>query len=437
MKKQKTRKKIIKLLLSIQLISIIFNFSPVKANINEGEKLVLVKDHKCNLPLEYLDKYKDKWKDNTIWYVYYTDLENGKKQPAFCVEQVIEENIENIVIEFKAEITKPGSDMKTWRILNKGYMGSNYKEWNLECDDDLYVATKIAIQELMEDGDIEGKYRAKKDNNNQEEIEKRVKKVLEVAKKLYNYGINGTEAYEEPKIAIREDNKAIQEKIEDILYYVQNYKLESNGDLISYQVKLENFPKETKILNGENKEQEVFTNSSLKIAVPVNKIQENIIGKIKIENAEVKTNLFFHCLSYGKESQSYRVCSNEKTSTQIELEIEAKPTNLYIKKIDKETKVPISNVTFEIKDEKGNKLQEITTNKEGIAKIENIIEQTVIVKEIKVPKDYIISNEEVNVELKWGEITNVIIENERKKEEKIPDPPKEIKEEPKLPRTGF
>ena len=157
----------------------------------------------------------------------------------------------------------------------------------------------------------------------------------------------------------------------------------------------------------------------------------------KIENAEVKTNLFFHCLSYGKESQSYRVCSNEKTSTQIELEIEAKPTNLYIKKIDKETKVPISNVTFEIKDEKGNKLQEITTNKEGIAKIENIIEQTVIVKEIKVPKDYIISNEEVNVELKWGEITNVIIENERKKEEKIPDPPKEIKEEPKLPRTGF
>ena len=32
-----------------------------------------------------------------------------------------------------------------WRMLYKGYVGSTYTSWGLECDDDLYFATKTAV----------------------------------------------------------------------------------------------------------------------------------------------------------------------------------------------------------------------------------------------------------------------------------------------------
>ena len=41
-------------------------------------------------------------------------------------------------------------DNVLWRMLYKGYMGSSYQDWGLECDDDLYYATKTAVHSMAE-----------------------------------------------------------------------------------------------------------------------------------------------------------------------------------------------------------------------------------------------------------------------------------------------
>ena len=105
----------------------------------------------------------------------------------------------------------------------------------------------------------------------------------------------------------------------------------------------------------------------------------------------------------------------EKAYKEEILNIKANKSNIKIQKIDKETKSPIANVTFEILDKDRNKITEVITNKEGIAEINNLYPQTVIVKEINVPEPYILSNEEKQVKLEWNKTSNVIFENERKK----------------------
>lgn len=89
-------------------------------------------------------------------------------------------------------------------------MGSTYKDWSLECDDDFYTANKVALHSLAEGISPKDKYilgNRSVDGNTVEEIQRRGAKVLEVAQTLYEYGINGTEIYKSPVVNIKKVEK--------------------------------------------------------------------------------------------------------------------------------------------------------------------------------------------------------------------------------------
>ena len=417
--KQKILKKIlIILMLVIQILQISGNFLYSEATIKEGDFVVLQADHECDSVLEYWMEDFKKWSYKIVWYVYYIDKEDNNKYPAFCIEPQ-KEGVGTGYESYEA-LVKEENRNSIWRILNKGYMGSTYQEWNLECDDDLYSATKVALHSIAEQIEPKAKYvlgNRSVDGNTVEEIRRRGEKVLNVAQSLYEYGINGTETYVSPKINITKVEEAKIEKIGDISYYIQDYKVTANKYLKSYQVEIQNFPIGTKILNIQNQEQFELSNNLFKIAIPIEKIKQDINGTIKIKDAKIKTNPIFYCQSSIKEAQSYVTYTNgyEIADTSTTFELKANNANLKIEKIDKETKLPIANVTFEILDENRNKIIEVTTNEKGIANLSNLYPQTVIIKEIKVPDKYVLSNEEKKIELEFGKVSSITFENEKKK----------------------
>lgn len=412
-------KKIISIILiSIYLITLFANFNVSNASIKEGDTLLLQGDHECDSLVQFYIKDLDFWAYKSVYYVYYEDVQTKEKYPAFCVEPV-KDGVGTGYDKYNASLTKDNDEI-VWRILSKGYMGSKYTDWNLECDDDLYSATKIAVHSYKEGINPKGKYRVGDrtvDGNTVEEIQRRGTKVLDLAEELYEYGINGKEKYEEPELLVDTQEKGKVETIGKKEYYVQNYSVLSNRKLESYDISISNFISGTKILDSENKEKSNFKENIFRIAIPVDNLKENILGKIEIKNAKIKTCPVYYCHSLIEGAQSYVTYTSgyEYIEAAQKLELEVNTAKLSIKKIDEETKKPIEGVKFKITDEKNKSLGEYVTDKNGEIKLSNLMPGIVYVEEIEAPKEYKIDKTKKKVVLQYGKTSIIEIKNELQK----------------------
>lgn len=402
----------------MQILNILGGLSSVSAEIKEGDTLVLKGDHECDSLVEYWMTDYNKWSYKVVWYVYYIDSKTGEKYPAFCVEPA-KQGVGTGYTEYATTLSKE-KNAGIWRVLSKGYMGTTYKDWNLECDDDLYSATKIALHSYVQNISPKEKYRIgtrSVDGNTVEEIQRRAIKVLDVAQLIYTHGIDGTEKYEEPQISVSQYGEKNIEILNGVEYYTQKYKVNANKQLISYEIEMNNLVKGTKILNLNNQEISTQTDSYFKIAIPTKNIKEEINGNILIKNAKVKTCPIYYCKSSVQNAQSYVTYTTayETTNGNIGIKIKNDNCNLQILKVDSETNKPIENVTFEISKENGERIGEYTTDKNGLIEIKNLEPGIVRVKEIKVDDKYILNEEEKKVSLEWGKTAKIQIENSRKK----------------------
>lgn len=99
----------------------------------------------------------------------------------------------------------------------------------------------------------------------------------------------------------------------------------------------------------------------------------------------------------------------------INIDNTRKTGSLKIYKVDLDNeKIPVPNVEFEITDSDGFKYK-ATTDKDGIAYIENIRTGIVSIKETKTNEIYELSNETYNAEIKWNELAEITIKNEKLK----------------------
>lgn len=133
-------------------------------------------------------------------------------------------------------------------------------------------------------------------------------------------------------------------------------------------------------------------------------------------------------------AKNYEVMTGEKVldigyndSKEITIENEMKKSQIKVIKVDADNnQIRIQGAKFEIYDEAGNVIKTIVTNQNGEAKVEGLpINKKYRIKEIETAKDYILSSDEVTIELKENEIKNVTFRNKRKQTIS------------KLPRTGL
>ena len=414
--KDKLSKIVTVLLLTIVILS---NVSPIFAFcFNENQVIELEKDHECISLLKM--KGKDTLKGVT--YVVYNDPKTGRKQPAFCVEPSKQGVGTGAGDRYDVTLNLM-HDQRLWRALYKGYMGTKYNEWDLECDDDLYYATKTAVHSLSEGSIPIEKYEiphrvGRGDNISLEDVQRRGAKVLKVAQEIYEYAINGTENYAEAEVTARKIGEEKQQIINEIEYLVQDFSVSGNRGLDTYKVTIANFPEGTKIYNNSNVETNSMSNSTFKIAIPIKNIKNDVAGVVNITEAKVKTYPVFYANAYDEKYQDYITYADpvEDAETSILLKINAHKSKIKIIKEDKETHEPLQGVEFNVKYADNNEnIGNFITDEKGEIIIQNLRPADIILTEVKTQENYILNTNQYDVELSFNSMKEITISNERKR----------------------
>ena len=409
-------KKIRKILSILLIIITLFtNISGVYAkSIPESEKINLKFDHLCLSVLKV--KGKDMLKE--VAYICYKDPDTGISYPAFCVQPENKGVGTGAGDSYDVKISQLNSPI-LWRILYKGYVGSSYKDWKLECDDDLYYATKTAVHCFADNIAPKGKYEAPHrvgygENASYEDVLRRGRKVLEVAQALYDYANSSTDNYIQGVVNIVKENSS-ETIIDGEKYLIQNFKLNSNKELSSYDVSISNFPTGTKILDSSNNQRSKMTEATFKVAIPENKITDNFTGDINVSNAQVRTYPIFYADSENSETQNYVISSKyEPVKASITLNIDAYKSILKIEKKDDEN-APVVGVVFNLKYENGTDIGDFTTDKNGVIMATKLRQGNIIVTEKSVPEGYVMDTSSKNVTLKYNSTSNLEITNNLKR----------------------
>ena len=139
--------------------------------------------------------------------------------------------------------------------------------------------------------------------------------------------------------------------------------------------------------------------------------------------------------------QNYILCCDEYSNCangSIEAKIDVGNCKLKIKKVDKDSKMPIKNVKFSFKYENGEIIGTYNTDEKGEIKLANLKPGTVIAKEESCDNNYVLDNTEHKIKVVFDKETVVEIENELKEDETtMPTIENKIKKSNEiLPRTG-
>lgn len=403
----------------VSFILVFSNIVPVLAlSFEDGQTINLKKDHDCIAVLKI--QGEDKLK--AVAYVCYEDPATGKKYPAFCVEPK-KEGIGTGAADNYDVTLEALNDGPVWRALYVGYMGKPYQSWGLDCDDDLYYATKTAIHCLMDGTTPKGKYEVPNrvgygDNISLEDVQLRGQKVLNVAEQIYYYAIESSDNYIKPEISAIKNAEQQEKTINNKNYILLTYKITSNRPIDSYNVNIQSFPTGTLILNSEEKTTNTIQGETFKVAIPKDKLTANIKGTVKIENAISKTYPVFYATAYDSKYQNYVIYADKEEALQCQTitNIDVHKSKLTVIK-NGEAEV-LEGVKFTAKYLDNNeKIGDFVTNKNGEIIIKGLRQGKISLTETETKDEYILPDKPFEIEIGYNESKNYTITNNRKKGE--------------------
>lgn len=328
--------------------------------------------------------------------VYYRDPDTNQKLYAFCVEPD-KPGVGSGASDFGGYDSYVKEKLQSdvlWRCLYYGYIGVDWRDTSVECDDDWYFVTKTVVHCLVNEKSPKETYKVPTwiTNSDKEagltlkDVQRRGQKVLNEAEKLYNKCLSSNEKYEEAKVSIAKSGNTYTEGN----YEVQNFKINSNKALGSYDVTLSKFPTGTTYeKNG----------STLKVKIPRANITGDIDGLIYLTNVQVETCGAFYAEAYNDDFQDYIIAADpyEITSARTPFELTTAKSIIKVEKTDEDTNKPIAGVTFQLKNQAGTVVQNATTNEKGIATFSNLRPGKYIVVETATNDNYILDTTENEV----------------------------------------
>jgi len=289
-------------------------------------------------------------------------------------------------------------------------MGVDWKDTTVESDDDWYFVTKVVVHCLVNDKSPKQLYKVadrllqsdKEAGLTLESLQRKGQKILNEAEKLYNKAKNGTEQYRDAEVEIIKQGELYNSGE----YIVQEYKINSNKELGSYDVNLRNFPTGTTYSKSGN---------IIKVKILKKNIKEDINGTIDIVNARVKTCPAFYAEAQNDNYQDYVIAADpyESTSARISLKIASNNATLKIVKTDEETGNKLENIKFNVKYENGENIGNFITDKNGEIYIENLKPRKVIITELETDEIHVLDTTEHNATLMYGETTEIKITNDK------------------------
>ena len=120
---------------------------------------------------------------------------------------------------------------------------------------------------------------------------------------------------------------------------------------------------------------------------------------------------------YKLNNEKIEVKLKENKTTQIQVENEIKKGKIKVIKVDKDNnEIKLQGVKFEVYDNKGKLIQKLVTDQNGEAITKDLpINKEYTIKEVETDKKYKLNNKEIKVEVKYNQVTDVFMQNEKKK----------------------
>lgn len=365
--------------------------------------------------------------------------ENGKEYPVYCLNRELH-GVGDYMASYEVLNQGKITDLGLWRVMINGYPYKSPEQLGASNEEEAYIATKQAIYCYIYNTGTE-KYTGIGEAGNR--VINAMNTILENAK-------NSTESFDNQNIEIKQSEKWEEDEI-DNQYLSKEYEIKSNINIATYEVKLENQPKESKIVDLQNQEKSEFnSNEKFKILIPISSLVEAGEFKVNIKT-QMETKPIFYGQAPSSDLQNYALTafSYEDVSTELIQQYEKNETKIIIEKQDDKTEEPLEGAKFEILNENQKVIRVAETDENGQIILEQIIPGTYYIREISAPEGYTKNSELQQIEIEMNEKINIKIGNskiviiEEPKEPEIPEveeppvveePPIEV---PKLPVTGM
>lgn len=367
---------------------------------------------------------------------------DGKEYPAYCMDRELP-GVE-IGRTQTVDVKQLVNNVMVWRAIINGYPYKSISELGCNTEEEAYLATKQAVYCMLTNRDV----------NEYSAIGEAGERTLNALKTIVNNARNSNQTKVSSELTVNEQEKLWKIDNLDGKYISKTFSVTANTSMSKYTVNVKNLNIEGyKLVDQNNKEKTEFTNSEkFKILIPIQEVKQD--GNFSIEvSAQVATKPVFYGESRDSGLQSYALTgyTYEDGTGSKKVYYTKNETKIIITKTDDKTGKKLEGVEFELLDKDQNKIYtEITTNKDGIATIDNLLPGIYYIKETRTLEGYQLYSKLIKVELELNEETTVNVINSEEEPEIYKEEKKTelvVKEEQssikvketvqKLPKTGM
>ena len=367
---------------------------------------------------------------------------DGKEYPAYCMNRELP-GVE-IGRSQTVDVKQLVNNVMVWRAIINGYPYKSISELGCNTEEEAYLATKQAVYCMLTNRDV----------NEYSAIGEAGERTLNALKTIVNNARNSNQTKVSSELTVNEQEKLWKIDNLDSSYISKTFLVTANTSMSKYTVNVKNLNIEGyKLVDQNNKEKTEFSNSEkFKILIPIQEVKQD--GNFSIEvSAQVATKPVFYGESRDSGLQSYALTgyTYEEGTGSKKVYYTKNETKIIITKTDDKTGKKLEGVEFELLDKNQNKIYtEITTNKDGIATIDNLLPGIYYIKETRTLEGYQLYSKLIKVELELNEETTVnvinseeepeIYKEEKKTELAVKEKKSNIKVKetgPKLPKTGM
>ena len=359
---------------------------------------------------------------------------DGVEYPAYCLNRNLPGVTEDE--EYTVSVDRIVRNNKIWRAVTNGYPFKTAKQLGCNSDIEAFAATKMAVYDAM--------YNYNWDDFTGENAQGN--RVVAAAEKISKAARSSTATKPVSIVNLKTDDTKWEMDNVDKNYASKTFYVTTNVDSTKYDVKLNNVQIENvKVTDEKNNAKTRFkTGEKFKVLIPITEMDK--AGEFEIEvTADMKTMPILYGDSGDSSKQSYALAAGyyEFENSKLKVKYLENTTKIEIKKKDAETSEALIEAKFNILDENKNIVySDVTTNKDGIAVVENIMPGKYYIQEIKSPDGYTIYDELVEIDVELNQKYTVNINNYKEpenEEKKVEDDDKTVtgRKEINLPRTGF
>lgn len=367
---------------------------------------------------------------------------DGKEYPVYCMNRELP-GVE-IGRSQTVDVKQLVNNVMVWRAIINGYPYKSISELGCNTEEEAYLATKQAVYCMLTNRDV----------NEYSAIGEAGERTLNALKTIVNNARNSNQTKVSSELTVNEQEKLWKIDNLDSSYISKTFLVTANTSMSKYTVNVKNLNIEGyKLVDQNNKEKTEFSNSEkFKILIPIQEVKQD--GNFSIEvSAQVATKPVFYGESRDSGLQSYALTgyTYEEGTGSKKVYYTKNETKIIITKTDDKTGKKLEGVEFELLDKNQNKIYtEITTNKDGIATIDNLLPGIYYIKETRTLEGYQLYSKLIKVELELNEETTVnvinseeepeIYKEEKKTELAVKEKKSNIKVKEtvvKLPKTGM